>query len=112
MLLVGANTSPELAGDEPVLIAARTGRPVVVCADRVAATQHLLAETDCDIVLADDGLQHYPLARDVEIAMIDGELGLGNGMCLPAGPLREPPARLREVDWVVSTGRRVRDCRC
>jgi tetraacyldisaccharide 4'-kinase len=78
---------------------------VIVCRDRVKAVQHLLEENDCDIVIADDGLQHYALARDIEIAVVDGHRGLGNGRLLPAGPLREPVERLEEVDWIVSSGR-------
>jgi tetraacyldisaccharide 4'-kinase len=89
------------AGDEPLLIALRAGVPVSVCADRVAAVQALLADESCDIIVADDGMQHYRLPRDVEIAMLDGRRRLGNARCLPAGPLREPPSRLREVDFVV-----------
>ena len=92
------------AGDEPVMIRARTGCPLVVDPDRVGAVKRLLERHDCDIVIADDGLQHYALARDMEIALIDGERGLGNGRCLPAGPLREPVSRLNEVDLVVVNG--------
>ena len=96
---------PSRCGDEPVLIAARTDCPVVVCRNRVKAVQALLKAGDVDVVVADDGLQHYALARDVEIAVIDGHRGLGNGRLLPAGPLREPAQRLKQVDWVVSNGR-------
>lgn len=101
---VASDSPPERVGDEPVLIAARTGRPVVVAADRPAAIRHLLEHTACDCVVADDGLQHYRMARDVEIAVVDGRRRLGNGRCLPAGPLREPAARLDEVDFVVANG--------
>ena len=101
---ITAQTPASLAGDEAALIARRAGCPVVVAPDRVAATKHLLASAQCDVVLSDDGLQHYPLARDVEIAVLDGERGFGNGLCLPAGPLREPPSRLAEVDLVVANG--------
>jgi tetraacyldisaccharide 4'-kinase len=79
--------------------------PVCVCADRVAAVQHLLRETDVDVIVADDGLQHYRLRRDLEMIVIDGERGLGNGRMLPAGPLREPAARLLEADLVFINGR-------
>ncbi len=103
-LAVDASTSSAVAGDEPPMIAQRTGRPVVVGPDRVAAVQRLLDAGICDVVVADDGLQHYPLERDIEIAVIDGERGLGNGRCLPAGPLREPAARLQSVDFVVVNG--------
>ena len=88
-----------------MLIAARTDCPVVVCRNRVKAVQTLLRTGDVDVVVADDGLQHYALARDVEIAVVDGHRGLGNGRLLPAGPLREPAERLKQVDWVVSNGR-------
>jgi len=98
---VGPDSSPHLVGDEPVLIATRTGCPVFVGPDRVAAARALLAEADVDVVLSDDGLQHYRLARAFEIAVVDGRRGLGNGWCLPAGPLREPAARLDGVDAVV-----------
>jgi tetraacyldisaccharide 4'-kinase len=90
-------------GDEPVLLQRRTGVPVVVDADRVAAARRLIA-LGAEAVLCDDGLQHLRLARDFEIAVIDGARGLGNGHLLPAGPLREPAARLRSVDAVVING--------
>ena len=100
-LLVGRDTDPERAGDEPLLLA-RTGHPVAVARDRAAAARALLAaHPDCNVILADDGLQHYRLARDVEIAVIDADRGLGNGWRLPAGPLREARARLATVDAVV-----------
>ena len=99
--IVQPEDSPLLVGDEPLLLA--RAMPTAVGRDRVSAAQLLLAE-DCDVILCDDGLQHYLLARDLEIAVIDGRRGLGNGHCLPAGPLREPPARLAEVDFVVVNG--------
>lgn len=96
--------TPALVGDEPLLIARRTGCPVVVGRDRVAAGRALLAEhPECDVIIADDGLQHYRLARDAEIAVVDRR-GFGNGWPLPAGPLREPVSRLRSVDAVVANG--------
>lgn len=98
---VEPHSAPALVGDEPVLIAARTGRPVYAGPDRVAAARALIAEGGVDVVLSDDGLQHYRLARAFEIAVVDGTRGVGNGWCLPAGPLREPPSRLRNVDAVV-----------
>ncbi len=91
-------------GDEPVLIARQTGLPVVVGPMRVEAANKLLAEFDCNVVLSDDGLQHYKLNRDIEIAVVDGERRFGNGYCLPAGPLREPLERLGSVDFVVVNG--------
>ena len=89
-------------GDEPVLVARRTGVPVAVGVDRPAAVR--LLEADCDVILSDDGLQHYRLARDAEIAVVDGLRGLGNGWRLPAGPLREAPSRLASVSAVVVNG--------
>ncbi|MFC4161068.1 tetraacyldisaccharide 4'-kinase [Chitinimonas lacunae] len=95
----------ELFGDEPLLLARHSGVPVFVGRDRVAAARALLvAYPRCSVILCDDGLQHYRLARDIEIAVIDGQRGLGNGWLLPAGPLREPPARLGTVDAVVING--------
>ena len=103
-LAVHADSDPSDAGDEPVLIARRTGCPVTVFPGRAEAGRVLLAETACDILIADDGLQHYGLARDVEICVVDGERRFGNGQCLPAGPLREPVERLNGVDLVVCRG--------
>lgn len=97
--------TPEHFGDEPVLIARRTGVPVYVSPDRPAAVRAMLeAHPETDVVITDDGLQHYALARDVEIVVVDGERGFGNRLPLPAGPLREPVSRLREVDCVVVNG--------
>jgi tetraacyldisaccharide 4'-kinase len=97
---VEAGTDPALGGDEPVLVATRTGARVRVDRDRVAAARALLAE-GCDIVVCDDGLQHYRLERDLEIEVIDGRRRYGNGRLLPAGPLREPPARGEGCDFRV-----------
>ncbi|MGH8112586.1 MAG: tetraacyldisaccharide 4'-kinase [Rhodanobacteraceae bacterium] len=99
-VLLNASPDPAIVGDEPALIRLRTGLPVAVGAKRAEAARLLLGE-GVDIVLADDGLQHYALARDVEICVVDGARGFGNGWPLPAGPLREPRARLRDVDFVV-----------
>ena len=82
----------------------RTGCPVVAGPDRVACVEALLEHERVDVVLSDDGLQHYRLARAFEIAVVDGARGMGNGLCLPAGPLREPPSRLQEVDAIVVNG--------
>ena len=103
-LAVTPGSDPHDVGDEPVLLAERSGVPVWVGADRVAAVQALLAASDCSIVIADDGLQHLSLGRDIELVVIDAERGLGNRRCLPAGPLREPATRLESVDWVVMNG--------
>jgi tetraacyldisaccharide 4'-kinase len=99
--LVAGDSDPAQAGDEPVLLA-RSGLPVAVARDRAAAGRALLAaHPACNVLLADDGLQHYRLARDVEIAVVDAARGVGNGWRLPAGPLREAPSRLATVDAVV-----------
>ena len=104
-LPVSADTAPALAGDEPVLLARRSACPVWIGRDRVAAAQALLAANpQCDLIISDDGLQHYRLQRDVEIAVVDGERGLGNGQLLPSGPLREGRHRLQSVDAVVING--------
>ena len=101
---VDAGTDPAVGGDEPTLVARRTGARVRADRDRVAAARALAAE-GCDIVVCDDGLQHYRLARDVEIEVVDGRRRYGNGRMLPAGPLREPVARARDCDFrVVNLG--------
>ncbi len=100
---VTADSDPALVGDEPVLIAARNGCPVVIDPDRPRGGRALLV-LGCTLILADDGLQHYRLRRDLEIAVIDGRRGLGNGFSLPAGPLREPPSRLDSIDLIVGNG--------
>ena len=95
---------PASVGDEPLLLA-RAGVPVWIGADRPAAARALLtAHAECDLIIADDGLQHYALAREIEIAVVDAGRGLGNGWLLPAGPLREPASRLDQVDAVVRLG--------
>lgn len=98
-LLTGESTAVQ-AGDEPLTIYQQTGCAVCVSPDRLAAAR-LLEDQGCDVLLSDDGLQHYRLGRDIEIAVIDGQRGLGNGWRLPVGPLREPVSRLSGVDWVV-----------
>jgi tetraacyldisaccharide 4'-kinase len=101
---VTADADPIEVGDEPVLLARRTGCAVVAGPDRVAAAHRLLSVTTVDVVLSDDGLQHYRLGRRFEIAVVDGVRGMGNGLCLPAGPLREPAERINEVDAIVVNG--------
>nr|WP_257644194.1 tetraacyldisaccharide 4'-kinase [Luteimonas salinisoli] len=91
-LWVQADTDPAEGGDEPVLIAHRTGAPVRVDRDRAAAAR-ALAQAGCDVVVCDDGLQHLRLRRDIEIEVVDGRRRYGNGLLLPAGPLREPAGR-------------------
>jgi len=101
--LVALDDDPALVGDEPLLLARNAGCPVVVGTDRAAAARWLRSHGHCDLILGDDGLQHYALARNLELVVLD-DRGLGNGACLPAGPLRETPARLHEVDLVIRHG--------
>lgn len=98
---VTCNSNPLEAGDEPVLIAAKTKCPVAVSIKRSEAIKMLLAKSDCNIILADDGLQHHALKKDVEIVIVDGERKFGNGLCLPAGPLRESLKKLSTVDYII-----------
>lgn len=101
---VNAQSSAHELGDEPVLIAARTQCPVVAGPDRVAAAEYLLEHNNCDVILSDDGLQHYRLQRDAELVVIDAQRMYGNGFCLPSGPLREPVRRLASVDLSLLNG--------
>ena len=102
---VRPDSDPGRSGDEAVLLAQRSLCPVWTGRDRFAAGDALLrAHPDCNVIVSDDGLQHYALARDMEIAVVDGARGCGNGFALPAGPLREPSSRLRSVDAVVING--------
>lgn len=103
---VQPGSPPAEVGDEPLLIQLKTGAPVVVGRDRVAAARTLLARhPGVDVIVSDDGLQHYRLQRDLELAVIDAASGLGNGWPLPAGPLREPKSRLASVDAVIQVVR-------
>jgi tetraacyldisaccharide 4'-kinase len=102
-LRVTADTHPRQAGDEPVLIFQRTGAPVAVAPVRRDAVQALLSE-QVDIIVTDDGLQHYALQRDAEIVVVDGVRRFGNGWWLPAGPMRERAGRLKQVDAVITNG--------
>jgi tetraacyldisaccharide 4'-kinase len=100
---VTPQTPAEQVGDEAVLLARHSGCPVLAGPDRVAAArQHV--EQGCDVIVSDDGLQHYRLRRDLEIAVIDSTRRFGNRLCLPAGPLREPVSRLRSVSVRVANG--------
>ncbi|WP_343644987.1 tetraacyldisaccharide 4'-kinase [Enterobacter sp.] len=103
-LLLTPETTTAEAGDEPVLIYQRTGAPVAVSPVRSDAVKALLAEQAVDIIITDDGLQHYALARDKEIVVIDGVRRFGNGWWLPAGPMRERASRLKRVDAVIVNG--------
>ncbi len=103
-VLVSADCSATEVGDEPLIIAKHTQCPVMVDPKRARAAKALLAQTDCTVIISDDGLQHRGLARDIEILLVDGQRRFGNGYCLPAGPLREPLKRMEEVNFVVSNG--------
>ncbi|MCL4160412.1 UNVERIFIED_CONTAM: hypothetical protein GTU68_019828, partial [Idotea baltica] len=98
---VSYETPAQLAGDEPLLLARDTQVPVCICADRSAAVQYLIDTNSVDVVVSDDGMQHYAMHRDIEIAVIDGQRQLGNGWLMPAGPLREPPKRLHSTNLIV-----------
>ena len=105
--LVGEHSTAVEVGDEPLLIRRSTSCPVVVHPDRVAAADMLIQQHGVDVIVADDGMQHYRLRRDVELAVVDGARGHGNGRLLPAGPLREPNARLQSVDRLLINGKGV-----
>lgn len=102
-LLVDDVSKPAEVGDEPCLIRRRSGAPVAIGRDRAAAAQ-LLLERGVDVVIADDGLQNPSLVRDVEVCVIDGRRRFGNGLLLPAGPLREPAERLASIPFRVCNG--------
>ncbi len=103
-MLVIPQTSAKASGDEALLIAKHTDAPVFVGKNRVKAAQKLLLDYRVDVIIADDGLQHYALNRDVEIVLIDTKYGLGNKQLLPAGPLREEKSRLNSVDMIIYKG--------
>lgn len=103
-LLLTPETSTAQAGDEPVLIYQRTGAPVAVSPDRCEAVNALLSQHPLQLIVTDDGLQHYRLARDKEIVVVDGVRRFGNGWWLPAGPMRERASRLKTVDAVIANG--------
>lgn len=101
---VYSNSDPTLVGDEAALCAQQVDCPIVVGRQRGMAVRYLLQSNTLDVVISDDGLQHYALARDIEIVVIDGQRRFGNRYCLPAGPLREPENRLETVDLRVVNG--------
>ncbi|MDC9724477.1 MAG: tetraacyldisaccharide 4'-kinase [Gammaproteobacteria bacterium] len=101
---VTVDSEPSIVGDEPLIINRQSACPMVVAPDRVSAATQLLEQFDCNIIIADDGLQHYALARDIEIVIVDSQRLFGNQYCLPAGPLREPLSRLKDVDFIVHNG--------
>ena len=101
---VRPDSDPDMVGDEPVVIARRTGCPVAAAPDRHAAAEGLIEHHQCNIIICDDGLQHYALDRDLELLVVDAIRRFGNRRCLPAGPLREPLSRMRNVDMVICNG--------
>ena len=103
-LILDENTSTKQAGDEPVLIYHRTHVPVAVAPKRIDAVKALLDSHQLDVILTDDGLQHYALARDIEIVVVDGKRLFGNGWWIPAGPMRERRSRLKSVDLIIING--------
>lgn len=107
---VTAQSDPAEAGDEPVMLAQQTGCPVFVAPKRAEAVKALVYAHPVQLILSDDGLQHQALAREIEWVIVDGQRGLGNGHCLPVGPLREPAARLSTVDAVLLNGGRSAAC--
>lgn len=107
--LLNADSLPEQVGDEPYMIYQHLVCPMAVGAERVKAIELLTQHNELDVILSDDGMQHYAMARQLEIALIDGARGLGNAQLLPAGPLREPPQRLRSVDYIVANSRPFKD---
>ncbi|MBA3536682.1 MAG: tetraacyldisaccharide 4'-kinase [Tatlockia sp.] len=98
---ISEEDAANLVGDEPLLIAQKTACPVVIAPKRVQAVQYLLDKYQSQIIISDDGLQHYAMGRSIEIVVIDGMRKLGNGLCLPAGPLRESASRLQNTDLIV-----------
>ncbi len=107
--LVNIDSDPRQIGDEALLMARRTDCPVVAGPKRVAAARLMLEQSDCNVIISDDGLQHYSLDRDIEIIVIDGERRFGNGYSLPSGPLRESISRISEVDFLVCNGTNVEE---
>lgn len=99
--LVNSQSPVNLSGDEPLLIATKTKAPVVISPNRNEAVKYFTEKKLVDVILSDDGLQHDAMESDIEIVVVDGRRGFGNGYCLPAGPLREPVSRLKSCDFVV-----------
>lgn len=103
-LLVNNKTLGKEAGDEPVMMFKRLNVPIVVDPQRAKAARYISEHCDVDIIISDDGLQHYALPRDIEIAVVDGQRRFGNQKLMPMGPLREPVSRLQEVDFIINNG--------
>ena len=106
-LIINSDSRVDDSGDEPLIIHRNTSRPVCISPNRTEAVKKLLQDTDTDVIISDDGLQHYKLNRDIEIIVFDGLRGIGNNLCLPAGPLREPLERSKDADFIVSSTKRL-----
>ncbi|WP_105254198.1 tetraacyldisaccharide 4'-kinase [Pseudoalteromonas sp. T1lg75] len=102
--MVDGQCDTQTGGDEPVLLAQRTGCPVIIGGDRRASIEKMMSEHQIDVIISDDGLQHYALARDIELCIVDAQRLFGNGLLMPAGPLREGQWRLKTVDLVIYNG--------
>ena len=103
-MVVRRDSDVSSVGDEAMVMVNRIDAPIVVCCSRTKAIDKLIHDFQCDVIISDDGLQHYAMARDIEIVVVDAKRQFGNGFLLPAGPLREPISRLRSVDVVVDHG--------
>ncbi len=104
-ILVNEKSLPQQVGDEPVLFQQRLNCPIAVSPNRVDAIELLTKKRKLDIIISDDGLQHYAMARDIEVIIFDGERGVGNDLCMPAGPLREKSERLKMAKFIVTNGK-------
>ncbi len=103
-LSVTADSNPVLVGDEAAMIVSRSGCPMMIGPDRSKAVEQLLLQHNCNVIISDDGLQHYAMGRDIEIIVADGARGFGNGMLLPAGPMRESKSRVKQAHYIVTNG--------
>lgn len=108
-ILVNANSNPLQVGDEPILFAKNLACPIAIAPKRLQAIELLNKNYTLDVIIADDGLQHYAMPRDIEIIIFDGQRGIGNGKCMPAGPLRESYSRLKQAKFVISNGNCIDD---
>jgi len=101
---VSPDSDPRLVGDETVMLAQQTGCPVIAGPERTLSAKQLIDQHGCDVILSDDGFQHFKLQRDIDIVVVDAARGLGNRWCLPSGPLRESPSALKFADMIVLNG--------
>ena len=106
---VRPDSDPHVVGDEAILLASHTDCPIAVAPQRILAVNTLLEKYNCNVIISDDGLQHYAMPRDIEISVLDEVRRYGNRRCLPAGPLREPIRRLKKIDFLVVKGPALRN---